>query len=72
MAWLREHLLFVEELDLENGNLHMASEMTPLRERAKQLRRTARLGDDPFVVQRASGSHHAFDSNRLMSSRCGT
>ncbi|HYM88699.1 MAG TPA: hypothetical protein VES92_06235, partial [Nitrospiraceae bacterium] len=28
MTWLREHLLLVEELDLENGNLRMASEMT--------------------------------------------
>lgn len=28
MAWLREHLLLVEELDLENGNLRMASGMT--------------------------------------------
>ena len=29
MAWLREHLLLVEELDLANGNLRMASGMTP-------------------------------------------
>ena len=28
MAWLREQLLLVEELDLENGNLRMASGMT--------------------------------------------
>ena len=29
MAWLREHLLLVEELDLENGYLRMALGMTP-------------------------------------------
>ena len=29
MAWMREHFLLVEELDLENGNLRMASGMTP-------------------------------------------
>ena len=44
MAWLREHLLVVEELDLENGNLHMASGMTRLRKEAqRQLRVPARL-----------------------------
>lgn len=29
MAWLRERLLLVEELDLKNGNLHMTSGMGP-------------------------------------------
>ena len=28
MAWLREHLLLVEELDLKNGNLHINSKAT--------------------------------------------
>ena len=29
MAWLREHLLLVEELDLKDGNLRITSGMTP-------------------------------------------
>ena len=59
MAWLREHLLFVEELDLENGNLHMASEMTP----SPREGETATAADGkaavmiPFVVQRARLDH---------------
>src|SRR5688572_2454551 len=28
MAWLLEHILYIEELNLKNGNLHMTSGMT--------------------------------------------
>ncbi|OAI46702.1 hypothetical protein AYO43_05635 [Nitrospira sp. SCGC AG-212-E16] len=59
MAWLREHLLFVEELDLKNGNLHMASEMTPSSREGKTATATAPKTAVmvPFVVQRARLDH---------------
>ncbi len=59
LAWLREHLLFVEELDLENGNLHMVSGMTPPSQEgetgAATTPKTAVIV--PFVVQRARLDH---------------
>ena len=59
MAWLREHLLFVEELDLENGKLHMASGMTPPPQEG--VTTVARAGKTavmiPFVIQRARLDH---------------
>ena len=59
MAWLREHLLFVEELDLENGNLHMASGMTPSPQEGETAVATAGKAAVmiPFVVQRARLDH---------------
>ena len=59
MAWLREHLLFVEELDLENGNLRMASGMTPPPQEGKTAVATAGKTAVmvPFVVQRARLDH---------------
>lgn len=59
MAWLREHLLFVEELDLKNGNLRMASGMTPPPQEGETAvapaPKTAVM--IPFVVQRARLDH---------------
>lgn len=59
MAWLREHLLFVEELDLENGKLHMASGMTPSPQGGESTVATADKPAVviPFVVQRARLDH---------------
>lgn len=59
LAWLREHLLFVEELDLENGNLHMALGMTPPPQEGKAAVATAgkTAAIIPFVVQRARLDH---------------
>src|SRR5215510_14341968 len=59
MAWLREHLLFVEELDLENGNLHMVSGMTPPSQEGETAAGTAPKTAVmvPFVVQRARLDH---------------
>jgi hypothetical protein len=59
LAWLREHLLFVEELDLENGNLHMALGMTPPPQEGKTAVATAgkTAAMVPFVVQRARLDH---------------
>jgi hypothetical protein len=55
MAWLREQLLLVEELDLEGGNLHMASGMTPPPQKGETTVTTA--GKTalmvPFAIQRA-------------------
>ena len=59
MAWLRERLLFVEALDLENGNLHMALGMTPPQQEGHTA--VATPGKTavmiPFVVQRARLDH---------------
>lgn len=59
LAWLREHLLFVEELDLENGNLHMALGMTPPPQKSETAVTTASktAAMIPFVVQRARLDH---------------
>ena len=59
MAWLREHLLFVEELDLENGNLQMASGMIPPPQKGETAVATAGKTAVmiPFVVQRARLDH---------------
>jgi len=59
LAWLRERLLFVEELDLENGNLHMALGMTPPPQEGKTAVATAgkTAAMIPFVVQRARLDH---------------
>ncbi|HEU0069111.1 MAG TPA: hypothetical protein VFQ26_07630, partial [Nitrospiraceae bacterium] len=59
LAWLREHLLFVEELDLENGNLHMALGMTPPPPVGETAVATAgkTAAMIPFVVQRARLDH---------------
>jgi len=59
MAWLREHLLFAEELDLENGNLRMASEMAPSPQEGETAVRMAPKTAVmiPFVVQRARLDH---------------
>jgi len=51
MAWLREHLLLIEELDVENGHLHMTSEMTRSPPNSKTAVATAVM--IPFVVHRA-------------------
>jgi hypothetical protein len=61
MAWLREHLLFVEELDLENGNLQMASGMIPPPQKGEIAVATAGKTAVmiPFVVQRARLDHIA-------------
>lgn len=59
MAWLREHLLVVEELDLKNGSLSMASGMTPPPQEGETAvvpaPKTAVM--IPFVVQRARLDH---------------
>ena len=59
MAWLREHLLFVDELDLENGNLHIALGMTPPPQGGESTVITAGKTAVmvPFVVQRARLNH---------------
>ena len=55
MAWLREQLLLVEELDLENGNLRMASGMTPPPQKGETA--VAKAGKTvlmvPLAIQRA-------------------
>ena len=55
MAWLREHLLLVEELDLEGGNLHMSSGMTPPPQDGETTVTTAGKTTlmVPFAIQRA-------------------
>ncbi len=59
MAWLREHLLVVEELDLENGKLHVASGMIPPPQGGAST--VASAGKTavmiPFVIQRARLDH---------------
>ncbi len=59
MAWLREHLIFVEELDLENGNLHIALGMTPPPQGGESTVVTAGKTAVviPIVVQRARLDH---------------
>ena len=58
MAWLREHLLFVEELDLENGELHVASGLTPPPQGVSTVARAGKPAVMiPFVIQRARLDH---------------
>ncbi len=65
-TWLREHLLFVDELDLENGNLHMAFEVTPSSQEGHTAvatpGKTAAM--IPFVVQRARLEHFTLSIQR--------
>lgn len=55
MAWLRDRLLLVEELNLKNGNLHMASGMPPPPQESNPTVATAGKTAVmvPFAVQRA-------------------
>jgi hypothetical protein len=55
MAWLREHLLLVEELDLENGNLRMASGMATPPQKGETTVATAgkTVLMVPLAIQRA-------------------
>ena len=55
MAWLRERLLLVEELDLKNGNLQMTSGMPPPPQESNPTVATAGKTAVmvPFAIQRA-------------------
>ena len=55
MAWLRERLLLVEELDLENGNLRVASGVTTRPQEGETAVATARKTAPmvPLAIQRA-------------------
>lgn len=55
MAWLRDHLFVVEELDLKDGNLHITSEMTPPPQEGETAVATAGKTAVmvPLVIQRA-------------------
>ena len=67
MAWLREHLLLVEELDLKDGNLRMASGMTPPPQEGETSGYNGRQDCSDGSISystRASGEHHSFDPNR--------
>ncbi len=61
MAWLREHLLFIEELDVENGNLHLSLGMTRPPQQGDTTVATA--GETtvmiPIAVQHARVNHVA-------------
>src|SRR4029077_646408 len=58
-VWLREHLRVVEELDLENGNLHMASGMirSPQEGETADAKAPKTAVMVPFAVQRARLDH---------------